>query len=253
MIELGLWAGGAFTIGGGPRPVVLPAALVRPKGVPWTRELRVFVALTFASVLVFGLYTAVKAAYLSTVFSTVVEERNLIYLAPLCFVATALAFQRRRLNLVALAASAGLVLYMILTTPFQLDLFPYADALGLAIVQMANRDLAFDAGDVKILLSVVLVISVALLLLPRLRAVARRHWLGTAVTVVGAVLLIAWNVAGEVSASNGVNKFSKNLLRNFPTPATWIDDRTGGKPTIYLGPQITAPQRRLPLEVWQQG
>ena len=30
--------------------------------------------------LTFGLYTAVKAAFLSTVFSTVVEERNLIYL-----------------------------------------------------------------------------------------------------------------------------------------------------------------------------
>jgi hypothetical protein len=253
MIEFGLWAGGAFTIGVGLLPVISLAALVRPKGEPWTRELRAFVALTSASVLVFGIYTAVKAAYLSTVFSTVVEERNLIYLAPLCFVATALAFQRRRLNLVALAASAGLVLYMILTTPFQLDLFPYADALGLAIVQMANRDLAFDAGDVKILLSVVLVISVALLLLPRLRAVARRHWLGTAVTVVGAVLLIAWNVAGEVSASNGVNKFSKNLLRNFPTPATWIDDRTGGKPTIYLGQKITDPQGIWLMEFWNRG
>ena len=88
MIELGLWAGGAFTIGVGLLPVVSLAALVRPKGVPWTRELRAFVALTSASVLVFGLYTAVKAAYLSTVFSTVVEERNLIYLAPLCFIAT---------------------------------------------------------------------------------------------------------------------------------------------------------------------
>ena len=172
MIVYGLWAGGAFSIGVGLLPVISLAALVRPKGVPWTRELRAFVALTSASVVVFGLYTAVKAAYLSTVFSTVVEERNLIYLAPLLFVATGLAFQRRRLNLVALAASAGFVLYVILTTPFQLDLFPYADALGLAIVQMANRDLAFDDGDVKVLLSVVLVISIALLLLPGLRAVA---------------------------------------------------------------------------------
>ena len=142
---------------------------------------------------------------------------------------------------------------MILTTPFQLDLFPYADALGLAIVQMANRDLAFDDGDVKILLSVVLVISVALLLLPGLRAVARRHRLGTGIAVAAAVLVIAWNIAGQVSASNGVNNFSKNLLRNFPTPPTWIDDATGGKPTIYLGQKITDPQGIWLMEFWNRG
>ena len=39
-----------------------------------------------------------KAAYLSTVFSTTVVERNLIYLAPLLFVATALALERGRLR-----------------------------------------------------------------------------------------------------------------------------------------------------------
>ena len=51
---------------------------------------------TASAVLVFGFYTAVKAAFLSTVFSTVVEERNLIYLAPLCFIAMALALERGR-------------------------------------------------------------------------------------------------------------------------------------------------------------
>ena len=40
MIVYGLWAAGAFTIGVGLLPVVALAALVRPKGVPWTRELR---------------------------------------------------------------------------------------------------------------------------------------------------------------------------------------------------------------------
>ena len=41
------------------------------------------------SLVAFGLYTAAKAAYLSTVFATRVEERNLIYLCPLLFIATA--------------------------------------------------------------------------------------------------------------------------------------------------------------------
>jgi hypothetical protein len=253
MIVYGLWAGGAFAIGVGLLPVIALAALVRPKGVPWTRELRVVVAVTSATVLVFGMYTAVKASYLSTVFSTVVEERNLIYLAPLLFVATALAFERRRLNLVALAASAGFVLYVILTTPFQLDLFPYADALGLGIVQMANRRLAFDDGDVKLLLSVVLVLSIALLLLPGLRAVARRPWVAGGLTCTAVALLIAWNIAGEVSASNGVNNFSRRLMRNFPTPPTWIDDATGGKPTIYLGQKIVDPQGIWLMEFWNRG
>ena len=84
------------------------AALVRPRGEQWTRELKAFVALTAASVLAFGLYTATKAAYLSTVFSTVVVERNLIYLAPLLFVATALALERGRLRWWALRGTAGL-------------------------------------------------------------------------------------------------------------------------------------------------
>lgn len=253
MIEMGLWAGGAFTIGVGLLPVIALAALVRPKGVPWTRELRVFVAVTCAAVLTFGLYTAVKAAYLSTVFSTVIEERNLIYLAPLTFICAALAFERRRLNPWALAASAGFVLYVILTTPYQLDLRPYADALGLGIVQMANRRLAFDDADVKLLLVVVLVISLVLLVLPRLLRGSWGRGVALGITLVAATLVIAWNVTGEVAASNGVNTFSQNLLRHFPKPATWIDDATGGKPAIYLGQKITDPQGIWLMEFWNRG
>ncbi|MGE5273842.1 MAG: hypothetical protein ACM3QU_08815 [Verrucomicrobiota bacterium] len=252
MIVYGLWAAGAFAIGVGLLPVVALAALVRPKGVPSTRELRVFVALTAASLAVFGLYTAAKAAFISTTFSTVVEERNLIYLAPLLFICTALALQRRRLNLWAVAASAGFVLYLILTTNYQLD-WPYFEALGFGIVQMANRDLAFDEGDIKVLLSVVLVISLALLLLPGLRRVARHRWAATGIAATAVALLLAWNVAGEISSSNGVNVFSRTLLSNFPSPPTWIDDATGGRPTIYLGQKITDPQGIWLMEFWNRG
>ena len=253
MIELGLWAGGAFTIGVGLLPVVALAALVRPKGVPQTRELRAFVAMTCAAVLTFGLYTAVKAAFLSTVFSTVVEERNLIYLVPLVFICAGLALQRRRLNPWALAASTGFVLYVILTTPYQLDLRPYADALGYGIIQMANRRLSFDNTDVKITLVVVLVLSLLLLLVPGIRQVASRKPVAIGITVAAAALVLAWNMAGEVSSSNASNAFSQNLYRNFPKPATWIDDATGGKPTIYLGQKITDPQGIWLMEFWNRG
>jgi hypothetical protein len=251
MIVYGLWAVGAFTIGVGLLPVLSLAALVRPRGEQWTRELRAFVAVAAAAVLTFGFYTAVKAAYLSTVFSTVVEERNLIYLAPICFAAMALALERGRMRWWALAATTGLVLYVILTTPYQLDLWPYADALGFGVVQMANRDLAFDDGDIKLLLVVVLVVCIGLLLAPRL--VRGRRYAGLGIAIAACALVLAWNVTGEVSASNGVNVFSQNLLGNFPSPPTWIDDATGGKPTIYLGQQITDPQGIWLMEFWNKG
>ena len=99
MIEYGVWAGGAFVIGLGVLPVVAAlAGLVRPKDEERTPALRAFTALLLAALLCFGLYTAVKASYLSTSFGTVIVERNLIYLVPLVFVGTALWLERPRLR-----------------------------------------------------------------------------------------------------------------------------------------------------------
>ncbi len=248
-IVYGLWAAGAFAIGVGLLPVVALAALVRPRGEQWTRELKAFVALTAASLLAFGLYTATKAAYLSTVFSTTVVERNLIYLAPLLFVATALALERGRLRWWALAGTAGFVLYVILTTPYQLDLWPYSDALGFSIVQMANRDLAFDDRDVTWLLVVVLIVSIGLLYGGRFLT---RRRLPLSLGAVAAALVLSWNLAGEISASNGTNNFSQTLRSNFPSPPNWLDRATGGRPTIYLGQRITNPQGIWLMEFWNK-
>ncbi len=248
-IVYGLWAAGAFAIGLGLLPVVSLAALVRPRGMQWTREQKAFVACTTAALIAFGLYTATKAAYLSTVFSTVVAERNLIYLAPLLFVATAVALEQRRLRWWALAGTAGFVLYVILTTPYQLDLRPYSDALGLSIVQMANRDLAFDDGAVTWLLVVVLVVAVGLLVAAR-AVTRRRATLG--ISAAAAALVLAWNLAGEVSATNATNAFSQTLLSSFPTPPNWVDRATGGRPAIYLGQRITNPQGIWLMEFWNR-
>jgi hypothetical protein len=248
-IVYGLWAAGAFAIGVGLLPVLALAALIRPRGEQWTRELKAFVAVTAASVIAFGLYTATKAAYLSTVFSTTVVERNLIYLAPLLFVATALALERNRLRWWALAGTGGFVLYVILTTPYQLDLWPYSDALGFSIVQMANRDLAFDDRDVTRLLVVVLIVSLALLVAPRFIARGR---VATSLVVAAAALVLSWNLAGEISASNGTNNFAQTLRSNFPSPPNWLDKATGGEPTIYLGQRITDPQGIWLMEFWNR-
>jgi hypothetical protein len=248
-IVYGLWAAGAFTIGLGVLPVVCLAALVRPRGEVWTRELKAYVALTAAALVAFGLYTATKASYLSTKFATVVAERNLIYLAPLLFVATGLALERGRLRLWAIAGTAGFCLYVILTTPYQLDLWPYSDALGFSIVQMANRDLAMDDHDVTWLLVVVLIVSVAVLVVPRLVA---RPRLTAGIAAGAAALVLAWGLTGEISASNGTNSFSQALLANFPSPPNWLDKATGQKPTIYLGQGITDPQGIWLMEFWNR-
>ena len=150
---LGDWAAGSLAIGLGVIPVVLGlAALVPARGERRSRELRMFRCVGAGAIISFGLYTAMKAAYLSTVFETRLEERNLIYIAPLLFVGTALVLDRRRVNLVALAAAAAYGLYLVVGTPFQMDRQLYSDALGLsilatAVVAVAERVATQEDGD----------------------------------------------------------------------------------------------------------
>ena len=152
----------------------------------------------------------------------------------------------------ALAATAGLVLYVILTTPYQLDLWPYADALGFGSSRWRTATSPSTTATSSSCSSSSSSSRLGLLLAPRL-ARARRYRLGPRDRGRRCALVLAWNVAGEVSASNGVNNFSQNLLGNFPSPPTWIDDATGGKPAIYLGQQITDPQGIWLMEFWNKG
>lgn len=250
MVEYGLWAAGALTVGLGVLPVVAGlAALVRPRSEPRTAELRAFVAVTVSSVVAFGLYTAIKAAFLSTVFATRIEERNLIYVAPLLFVGTALWLERRRLLLAPLAAAAGLAVYLIVATPYQLQFHFYSDAPGLSILQMANRNLAFTEGIAQWTMLAVLGVAILLLLAPRL---LRRGPAVRAALVLAAVLVLAWNVAGEISAGKGASAFSRNLLANFPRQKDWLDRATGGQPALYVGQKITDPNGIWLVEFWNR-
>jgi hypothetical protein len=101
-----------------------------------------------------------------------------------------------------------------------------------------------------VLLVVVLAVSIGLLFAPRLL----RHRRSAGVVVVGATaaLVVAWNLAGQISASNGVNVFSRNLLGNFPSPPSWLDRATHGQPTVYLGQRITNPQGEWLMEFWNR-
>jgi len=132
MLENGLWAVGALAVGIGVFPMIAGlAALVRPRGEEWTAERRALVAAMGALIVGFGWYTAVKAAYISTTFSTLVVERNLIYVAPLLFVGTAMFFERPLTRWWAVAGAAGLTLSaLLLAYQYKMDVRIYSDAPG---------------------------------------------------------------------------------------------------------------------------
>ena len=194
MFDLGFNAAGALAIGLGVLPVVAGLAILWPApGETRTRSLDVFRAVLLASLVAFGLYTSVKSTYVSTTFGTYTYERNLIYLAPLLFTGTAIWLERRRIHPVALAVSAAFVLFLLLTTPYEMDQDISYNAPGLAILQQANRYLRLDATGARIGLLAILTASVLLLLSPRFlpRAAA---WIAVGV---GAAV-VAWNLTGEV-------------------------------------------------------
>lgn len=253
MIEYGLWAGGAFTIGLGILPVVVGlASLARPRGEPRTPELRAFRSVFAAGLACIAVYAAVKAAYISTVFSTLTEERNLIYVAPLFFVATAWWLHGRRLRTLPLLAAIGFVAYMLVTTPYQMQLHLYFEAYGFAILQMLNRQVALDVTGATWLLCCMLAIAAAVTLAPRFvrGRRARRLLPGCAVGV--AALAAAWGVAGAVSAGTSSNSFARDFVHNLPDDPSWVDHAVGGKPVLYLGQGVKDPNGVHELEFWNR-
>lgn len=251
MIDNGLWAAGALTIGLGIVPVVAGlAALARPRGEVRTPAERAFVAVAAASVLAFGWYTAVKASYISTVFSTLVVERNLIYVAPVLFAATALFFQHPRLRPVPVVLAAAFALYLVLTTPLKLDAYPYSDAPGLAIAQGANRTFGLGDRTIEAGLVAAVLVAVALCLAPLV--LRRRPAVVRAMLATAAALVLAWNVTGQIAAADGSRILSSQLLSNYPRPLNWLDRLTGGEPAMYLGRQITDANGIWLLEFWNR-
>jgi hypothetical protein len=248
LFELGLDAAGALAIGVGVLPFVAGlAALWRAPGEPRRYEVSAFRSVLLASIISFGLYTAVKATYVSTVFGTYTYERNLIYLAPLLFAGTALWLQERRLHPVALALSAAFTLVLLLTTPYEMGQDISYNAPGLAILQQANRYLRLDPTGAKIGLVALLLLSTALLLAPRyLRRGASWLALGVAAGVV------AWNLTGELAFASASSRTSERFIDNIREPLTWVDDVTGGAPTLYIGQQMKDQNGEWLLEFWNR-
>jgi len=250
MWTLGMRAAGAFVIGLGILPVIAGLAVLwRTPGEVFRREVRALRCVLVAGLIVFGLYTSVKAAYVSTSFGTITVERNLIYLAPLLLVGTALWLERRSAHPVAVGVASALALYLVLTTPYEMDKRLDSDAFGLALLQRLNRmqAVAFTPGLAKVILVIVLVASVAILLVTQF---VRRA--GPILAVVAAAFVIVWTGAGQISAATGSNEFSDNFLLNITGDPTWLDKATDGAPTLYLGQQIQDPNGLWLLEFWNR-
>ena len=245
----GDWAAGAFAIGLGVVPFVLGlASLVPLRDEVRTRELRIFRSVAAAGVITFAVYTGMKGAYLSQVFASRAEERNLIYIAPLLFVGMAVVLERRRINLWALGAVAAYTLYLLLGVPLFIGNGLYSDALGLAILEQANRYFLLNTTSARLILVLALAVgvlaAVAFRFLPRRAAAALAFVLG--------VLALAWNVTGEVAAAVGNVTVSRDLVPTLNHPFTWVDDATHLKPTLYLAQGVADQNPEWLLEFWNR-
>jgi len=237
IFEHASWAFGALAIGVGVLPVLLGvAALARPKSETRNLSTRAFITTSVAAVAVFVAYAGIKGAYNSTVFSTLVVERNLIYLCPILFISTALAFARGVGRGWAVAGATLATLWVITVVPLRLDQYPYYEAHGLAIATFANRELGWSEGIIQGVLVAVCVVSLAVVV--ALKLLRRGSTSFAAVAAGAAVVVVAWGLTGEVYAARGERGFAEQIDRNLPRPYDWVEEATGGGSVVVLGQQI---------------
>lgn len=229
--SLGMNSASAFAIGLGLLPLVgglaslwLPARLRDPQ---W----RAFAAFAGSIYVVTWTYTAVKTAYNSTVFATLVEERNFIYLGPLAVVGTAVWITSRRWWPGTIAAWA-FVTWLAVYYGYQLD-YPYFESPGYGIAALANRALHWDQPAIRIAMGVSCLVLLLVATVPdRFRAVL----------VVGAAAAVAWSLTAEITSVRGSQASSRLYAGNLPKPLDWVEQAAGGRPVTFLGQNITLGQ-----------
>ncbi len=240
IVEHTAWAMGALAIGIGVLPVLAGvASLARPKGEERDPATRGFVITSVAAIAVFLGYAGVKGAYISTVFGTYVVERNLIYLCPILFTATALAFHRGVGRGWAIAGAAVFTLVVVAATPLNLAQYPYYEARGLTMAAFANRELGLAEGTIEALF--IALVVVALVVVVALKLLPPRSTAFATVTAVAAVGVVAWSMTGQVYAAEAERTVAEQFDRNLPKPYEWVDEATEGKSVVVIGQQISDP------------
>jgi hypothetical protein len=240
--ELGLESGSALAIGLGVLPAIGGLASLWVPERRTDRRWRAFAAYLGASIVTFGAYTGVKAAYNSLVAFTRVEERNLIYLGPLLLLGTAVVLSSRRVWLPGILAATAAVGALVLGFGYQLG-YPYTDSPGYGIAAMANRAFYWNQADIRIALAVALVLAAGVLLLPRLAAVPPAA--GRALVALGALAVAVWMGAAQVTTARGMQHAAAANVHGLEaigaTPLDWVDRLTHGQGVTYLGQDLSPP------------
>ena len=240
IFDHGVWAMGALAIGIGIVPMLVGiAALARPKDEPRDPKTRAFVVTSVAALAVFLGYAGIKGAYISTVFATLVVERNVIYLGPVLFAATALAIERGVGRGWAIAGAAAFTLFVVASTPLHLENYPYYEAHGLSIAAFANRELSWPEGGSRTACS-----SCAAW---RSRSSSR-----SASSAAARAPTACSPGRPRSSSSRGrspprstrprASATSRRGSRGTcPAPYDWVEEETGGKSVVVVGQQVADP------------
>ena len=240
IVEHAAWASGALAIGIGILPLLAGiAALARPRNEASDPKTRAFVVTSAFALVVFVAYAGIKGAQISITFSTLVVERNLIYLCPILFAGTALALARGVGRTWAIAGAALFTLYVVTAVPLRLGEYPYYEAHGLAIAAFANREWGWPEARIETALVVVFFASLAIVL--ALRLLRRGTQAFGAVAGVAAIGVLSWSLTAEVYAAEGERLASRQIARNLPAPYDWVDRATNGGTVVILGQKIADP------------
>ena len=237
ILEHAAWASGALAIGIGVLPLLAGvAALARPRNEVSDPKTRAFVITSVFALVVFVAYAGIKGAQISITFSTLVVERNLIYLCPILFAATALAFVRGVGRGWAIAGATVFTVYVVNEVPLRLDNYPYYEAHGLSLPAFLNREWGWPEGRIESTLLAACFVSVGILV--ALRYLRRGSHVFTAVAATAAVAVFAWTLTAEVYAAEGERRLARQIADNLPAPYDWVDRATGGGSTVIIGQQM---------------
>ncbi len=237
MWSLGMQASEALALGLGLLPLVGGLASL---WIPDRRDdprWRAYAAFTAAAIVTVWTYTAVKAAYLSTVFATRVEERNMIYLGPLLLVGTVVWLSSRRRWLPGTLAAWAFTTWLVIYYGYQLN-YPYFEAPGYGIATMANRAWNWDQPTIRIGLAVACAVLLAVLLVLHTGRIPAR--VRTAVVLVAAATTVTWMLTAEITSSRGSAAESKAFAHGMAQPLDWIDRATAQSPTTFIGENISS-------------
>jgi hypothetical protein len=241
LVDLGLRAGASFSIGLGALVTIGGLSSLRLPDRRGEPVYRAYVAWTSAAIATLALYTAVKAAFLSTLFATLWEERDLVPLSPLLILGAVMVFESRRLDKRLVAAATALVLVMFLLKPIQLG-WPYYDAPGSALAAVLAQYRHWSTHDLRLGLLASAAMAVLLIAYRRRRGVA----------AIALVLALGWMVSTEIAATVGIDKLATTFDHNLPKPLDWVDQATGRTPTAYLGQAIKDPNGENLTEFWNR-